>query len=198
MSRFLGGSFRPNHFRYTFRCGFITCILVVWNGTKLLFLVLFQSSFIDFTEIFYYRKFFMRLIVNYWFCFFFFTKHWCTKIERQKKIFKCYLFIYLFIHLFCRIGSNLHAVIVSVISLYCFMFDAETTSNPVVWEKFLPALIALFSCRSCLWSHKCHLIRQLHFVFFQCFWTDSTEMMQYLQEWVFLLQWVTSLQVPNE
>lgn len=31
-----------------------------------------------------------------------------------------------------RIGSNLHAVIVSVISLYCFMFDAETTSNPVV------------------------------------------------------------------
>ena len=129
---------------------------------------------------------------------FFFTKHWCTKIERQKKIFKCYLFIYLFIHLFCRIGSNLHAVIVSVISLYCFMFDAETTSNPVVWEKFLPALIALFSCRSCLWSHKCHLIRQLHFVFFQCFWTDSTEMMQYLQEWVFLLQWVTSLQVPNE
>ena len=29
MSRFLGGSFRPNHFRYTFRCGFITCILVV-------------------------------------------------------------------------------------------------------------------------------------------------------------------------
>ncbi|CAH3146796.1 unnamed protein product [Porites evermanni] len=30
-----------------------------------------------------------------------------------------------------RIGSNLHAIIVSIISLYCFIFDAETTSNPV-------------------------------------------------------------------
>lgn len=30
-----------------------------------------------------------------------------------------------------RIGSNLHAVVVSSISLYCFLFDPETTSNPI-------------------------------------------------------------------
>ncbi|XP_022795207.1 transmembrane protein 56-like isoform X2 [Stylophora pistillata] len=30
-----------------------------------------------------------------------------------------------------RIGSNLHAVVVSTISLYCFLFDPETTSNPI-------------------------------------------------------------------
>lgn len=30
-----------------------------------------------------------------------------------------------------RIGSNLHAVVVSTISLYCFIFDVETASNPI-------------------------------------------------------------------
>ncbi|XP_078353800.1 TLC domain-containing protein 4-like [Oculina patagonica] len=30
-----------------------------------------------------------------------------------------------------RIGSNLHAVVVSAISLYCFVFDTETTSSPI-------------------------------------------------------------------
>ncbi|KAJ7386446.1 TLC domain [Desmophyllum pertusum] len=36
-----------------------------------------------------------------------------------------------------RIGSNLHAVVVSSISLYCFFFDAETTSNPIVNDAIL-------------------------------------------------------------
>ena len=40
-------------------------------------------------------------------------------------------FIFLLILFSCRIGSNVHAVIVSIISLYCYIFDTETTVNPV-------------------------------------------------------------------
>lgn len=36
-----------------------------------------------------------------------------------------------------RIGSNMHAVVVSVMSLYCFIFDVETNSNPVVDDAIL-------------------------------------------------------------
>lgn len=39
--------------------------------------------------------------------------------------------------LYCRIGSNLHAVVVSTISLYCFIFDVETASNPIKYVPFV-------------------------------------------------------------
>ena len=41
--------------------------------------------------------------------------------------------LYLFLSIFfsCRIGSNVHAVIVSTISLYCYVFDTDTMLNPV-------------------------------------------------------------------
>ena len=39
--------------------------------------------------------------------------------------------------LYCRIGSNLHAVVVSTISLYCFIFDEETASNPIKYVPFV-------------------------------------------------------------
>ncbi|KXJ10732.1 transmembrane protein 56-A [Exaiptasia diaphana] len=39
-----------------------------------------------------------------------------------------------------RIASNLHAVIVSGISIYCLLFDHETNANPIWNDSFLPRL----------------------------------------------------------